>query len=116
MTERLPLRSDRVLRVVTRPSTPSQRQDFTRSLGVAAILLVLAIVGVAWATTSETTRPHGVREERSTGRNFAAQTDVQSHPRPSQAASGRESERVRSGQDDWEPFVAADRPPITSTK
>ena len=54
-------------------------------------------------------RPHGERKEHSTGLSFAAQTDVQSLPRPSAAASGWDSERVWSGNDDWEPFVAADR-------
>ena len=54
-------------------------------------------------------RPHGERKERSSGRNFAAQTDVQRHPRVSAAAPGWDSERVWSGHDDWEPFVAADR-------
>ncbi|MBA3650124.1 MAG: hypothetical protein H0W66_01255 [Chthoniobacterales bacterium] len=47
MSDRLPLRSDRVLRVATRPPTRSQKQHFARSLGVAAVLLVLAIVYVA---------------------------------------------------------------------
>ena len=53
-------------------------------------------------------RPHGERKESSSGRNFAAQTDVRPLPRASAAAPGWDSERVWSGQDDWEPFVAAD--------
>lgn len=53
-------------------------------------------------------RPHGERKGSSTGRNFAAQTDVQSHPFAA-AAPGWDTERVWSGNDDWEPFVAADR-------
>ena len=109
MSERLRLRSDRVLRVVTHSPARGEQPHIKKSLGVAAVLLVLAIVGVAWATTRATTRPHGERKERSTGRNFATQTDVQSHPRASNAATGWDSERVWSGQDDWEPFVAADR-------
>ena len=76
---------------------------------MAAVLLVLAIVGVAWATTRETTPAHGERKMRSTGRNFATQTDVQKQPRASDAATGWDSERVWSGQDDWEPYVGADR-------
>lgn len=76
---------------------------------MAAVLLVLAIVCVAWAITRKTTRSHGERKEHSTGRNFAAETDVQSRPRASTTTTGWESERVWSGQDDWEPFVAVDR-------
>jgi hypothetical protein len=69
-----------------------------------ALLLVHALNGFGGAG-----RPHGERKERSTGRNFATQTDVQTQPRASAAAPGWDSERVWSGQDDWEPFVAADR-------
>jgi hypothetical protein len=54
-------------------------------------------------------RRHGERKERSTGLSFTAQSDVQALPRTSAAASGWDSERVWSGNDDWEPFVAADR-------
>ena len=70
----------------------------------AALLLVCCLNSFQAAS-----RPHGERKERSSGRNFAARTDVQRHPRISPAASGWDSERVWSEHDDWEPFVAADR-------
>jgi len=54
-------------------------------------------------------RHHGERKKRFTGRDFAAQTDVEKLPRASTTAPGWDSERVWSGHDDWEPFVAADR-------
>ncbi len=70
----------------------------------AALLLVYGVNSFQSAS-----RRHGDRKERSSGRNFAAQTDVQRQPRASGVAPGWDSERVWSGQDDWEPFVAADR-------
>src|SRR5262249_40860732 len=59
-------------------------------------------------TASIRDRAHGERKERSTGREFLAETDVQKAPIPSPVAPGWDSERVWSGHDDWEPFVAAD--------
>src|SRR5687768_468107 len=41
------------------------------------------------------------------GKSFRSQTVVQAAPSPS-AAAGFDSERVWSGEDDWEPAVAAD--------
>ena len=45
--------------------------------------------------------------KQGTGRNFEAQTRVESAPVPA-AAPGWDVERVASGQDDWEPAVAVD--------
>ena len=70
----------------------------------AALLLVYGLNGLRAGGP-----PHGERKEHSTGRDFAAQTDVQLQPRASATAPGFASERVWSGHDDWEPFVAADR-------
>ncbi len=69
------------------------------------------MVLIAWAATSHesASRPHGDRKSHSSGRDFAAQTDVQTDPRAAIAARGWDAERVWSGHDDWEPFVAADR-------
>ncbi len=53
-------------------------------------------------------RRHGERKDHGTGISLAAQTDVQSHRRSSALAAGWDSERVWSGSDDWEPFVAVD--------
>jgi len=74
-------------------------------LFVSAALLLFR----AWTESGAASRPYGERKERSTGRNFAAQTEVEMLPRASTAAPGWDSERVWSGPDDWEPFVAADR-------
>jgi len=63
----------------------------------------------AWTGFRADSQPHGERKERTSGRNFSKQTEVQMFPRASTAAPGWDSERVWSGQDDWEPFVAADR-------
>ena len=70
----------------------------------AALLLISAFQGFGTAN-----RPHGERKEQWSGKNFASQTDVQTQRRPSATAPGWDSERVWSGNDDWEPFVAADR-------
>jgi hypothetical protein len=77
----------------------------------ALLLFVSAalLLAYAWIGFGEGRRSHGERKERSTGRNFVAQTEVHTLPRASAAAPGWDSERVWSGQDDWEPFVAADR-------
>ncbi|MEO7168262.1 MAG: sialidase family protein [Spartobacteria bacterium] len=76
----------------------------------ACLLAGLALFLPAGSSGPEPgTPPHGERKGHSSGRNFAAQTDVQSSARPSTAAPGWDSERVWSGQDDWEPFLAADR-------
>lgn len=109
MTGHTSIRTDRVLRIVTHPHKQPRTGWLPRLLGIATGLLALALFVIAWAASRETSRPHGERKEHWTGRNFATQTDVQSHPRASAAASGWDSERVWSGQDDWEPFVAADR-------
>ncbi|MBA3832284.1 MAG: exo-alpha-sialidase [Chthoniobacterales bacterium] len=79
--------------------------------GVIALLLGAVVLIPSWSSEAfeHGRRSHGERKERSTGRNFAAQTDVQLYSRPSTSAPEWVSERVWSGQDDWEPFVAADR-------
>ena len=77
---------------------------------MAALLVSLAVVFVFLRPVSSIQAPaHGERKERSTGREFLAETDVQKTPIPSAVMPGWDSERVWSGHDDWEPFVAADR-------
>ncbi len=109
MSERTKIRSDQVLRIINNPPARKRRRWLGRSSGIAVGLLVLMLFLVAGAARRDSDRPHGERKERSSGRNFAAQTDVQSQPRASATAPGWESERVWSGQDDWEPYVAGDR-------
>ncbi len=110
MKKRPTIRIDHVIRISTHPPVRRRTPGVSRWLGIAAGLLALTIFLVAWAASRDTgSRPHGERKERWTGRNFAAETDVQWQAQPSATASGWDAERVWSGQDDWEPFVAADR-------
>ncbi|MGH8094286.1 MAG: sialidase family protein [Chthoniobacterales bacterium] len=76
------------------------------AVGCLAMALVPSFEG---RNVENSGRHHGERKERSTGLSFAGQTDVQLSPHSSTAAVGWDSERVWSGHDDWEPFVAADR-------
>jgi hypothetical protein len=73
----------------------------------ASIVLVALLVRIA-CTFPPSHRPHGERKDRWTGRDFLAQTTVEKRPTVSTVAPGWDSERVWSGHDDWEPFVAAD--------
>ena len=79
----------------------------TLVLAGCAILTALLVRQTAFLARSH--RPHGERKERFTGRDFAAQTDVEKHSSASAINRGWDRERVWSGHDDWEPFVAADR-------
>lgn len=87
------------------------RNDGPRTWAVlAAFIVSLAVVSVFLRPiASIPAQVHGERKERSTGREFLAETDVQMAPIPSVVAPGWDSERVWSGHDDWEPFLAADR-------
>jgi len=80
-------------------------RTFAISVSIPLLVAALALAGLA---------PRSEREDRggrkaSTGRNYAAQTDVQALPRPSRRTVGFDEERVWPGLDDWEPAVAADR-------
>jgi len=88
-------------------SSPSRVPKWFWGLPLAVSAALVLVHGLS--SFQADSRPHGERKERSSGRNFAAQTDVQRHPHVSAAAVGWDSERVWSGEDDWEPFVAADR-------
>ncbi len=77
--------------------------------GAVSLLIAIALVIGSFELFHELDRRHGERKERSTGHSFLFETDVQSYPSNSKAAPGWDSERVWSGHDDWEPFVAADR-------
>jgi hypothetical protein len=78
-------------------------------MGLTLFLSVCLLLLYGLDSSQSTSQPHGERKEGSSKRNFAAQTDVEPYPRPSLALPGWDSERVWSGQDDWEPFIAADR-------
>jgi hypothetical protein len=53
-------------------------------------------------------KAEGERKKISSGKSFENQTRVEPLPRQSMAAPGFASERVWSGEDDWEPAIAAD--------
>jgi hypothetical protein len=91
-------------------STCLGHQGLTIRAATAAIFCTLALLLVFLRPTGPgQVRNHGERKERATGREFLAETDVQQIPVVSATAPGWDSERVWSGHDDWEPFVAADR-------
>jgi hypothetical protein len=75
---------------------------FVTASGIGAVMFL-----ACW-WNSPSVRPHGERKEHWSGLSFARQTDVQFSPRPAARQAGWDSERVWSGNDDWEPFVAAD--------
>ncbi|MGH9857235.1 MAG: sialidase family protein, partial [Acidobacteriota bacterium] len=68
------------------------------------ILFFLIVTGLAMGGSKFTT---GKVKKVWAGKSFRAQTFVAATPSPS-AAAGFDSERVWSGEDDWEPAVAAD--------
>ncbi len=76
-----------------------------RACSFALFLVALFFLCAGWRDG----RRHGERKERGSGRSFAAETEVKATASRSAVAAGWDSERVWSGNDDWEPFVAADR-------
>lgn len=109
MSDRITIRTDRILRIVTHPPTRPQPSRQKRWTGLGAGVLVLALGLLALAASRETDCRQGEREERRGEKIFLSQTDVQNEPRASAEAPGWDSERVWSGQDDWEPSVVAGR-------
>ena len=86
------------------------------NLRVAAVLVPLALLLVGWSVNESKmskARATGEQKKVSSGLSFAAQTVVQATPVPAAPPGGGwDSERVMSGQDDWEPAVGAD--PVNS--
>lgn len=58
---------------------------------------------------NSSSNPEGEKKKSWSGRSFAAETEIELLPSPSDFAPGWNSERVWSGEDDWEPFNAVDR-------
>src|SRR5438105_1617665 len=76
---------------------------------IATSSVMASLAPFFWTRLPEAvSQPRGERKEHSTERNFVEQTEVEIRPVASVTAAGWDSERVWSGQDDWEPFVAAD--------
>lgn len=73
---------------------------------VSAAVFLLVVAGVELERGG---RRHGERKVNGSGLSFAGQTELRAAASRSMFAAGWDSERVWSGSDDWEPFVAADR-------
>jgi len=81
----------------------------TSKLAVPLAALALSVAGwsVAGSEMSRA-RDEGQKKKPSTGLSYVEQTTVAAMPVPAAAPGGWDSERVMSGQDDWEPAVGAD--------
>lgn len=85
---------------------------------IAVFLFILSFGSAYFFTQSNNSQtsvkntsanPEGEKKKSWSGRSFAAETDVELFPSPSNSAPGWNSERVWSGEDDWEPYTAVDR-------
>jgi BNR repeat-like domain len=81
----------------------------SRLLGALLCFLCAVSIGACTATGHEAarSRPGGEPEKPWSGLSYAAATRVEQLPSRA-AGSGFDAERVWSGEDDWEPFVAVD--------
>ncbi len=92
--------------------TSTRTDPFTRKGLGLALLLAIAVTGCAVEHAEMTkARPEGPRiddgKKPSSGQSYIDATRVELAPVPA-AAPGWDVERVASGEDDWEPAVAAD--------
>jgi len=90
--------------------TSKKRRASTRWELFSVLTIALAMAGCTVAGSEVSKRKHESGEAAkkvSTGLSYLGQTTVEASPSPA-AAAGWDSERVASGQDDWEPAVAAD--------
>jgi hypothetical protein len=69
------------------------------------VLLVACAVALAFYKKEET---HGEKKKTSTGKSYIKETRVEKYPKVSSITTAFSAERVWSGQDDWEPAIAAD--------
>jgi len=102
------MRSVQLNREISFAPHPRRESSSIRFGIIAFVISIVVIATFDWPAFFRDVRPHGDRKERFSGRDFLRQTDVQ-QPELSVSAPGWDSERVWSGHDDWEPFVAADR-------
>jgi len=72
------------------------------------ICLLAVVLCTACVLRVHDQKVEGEKKKVSSGKSFKNQTRVDALPRESMAAAGFASERVWSGEDDWEPAIAAD--------
>jgi len=95
-------------------SVPSRRRPvvyLAAVLGTAVVgsFLVARLSGPPGADPDgRAGEPDGKDKKVWSGKSYAQETRVEAAPVPSAAAAGWDSERVWSGEDDWEPAVAVD--------
>src|SRR5712692_10272724 len=78
---------------------------FLTALLAAVAYMAMRGSGISPASAADTkVRP----KKTSTGQTFVEQTVVDAAPAPAAPPSGFDTERVMSGQDDWEPANAVD--------
>ena len=76
---------------------------------VACLLMLILISACLFMFQDRNDRKvEGEQRKVSSGKSYANQTRVEALPRASMVAPGFASERVWSGEDDWEPAIAAD--------
>lgn len=78
-------------------------------LSFATAFLFTPINKIRTSEKKSFSNPEGEKKKSWSGRSFAAETEIELFPSPSSSAPGWNSERVWSGEDDWEPFAAVDR-------
>ncbi|OLE67368.1 MAG: hypothetical protein AUG09_02800 [Acidobacteria bacterium 13_1_20CM_2_68_7] len=83
------------------------RSTLKLAVPLAALALLVAGCSVARSEMSKA-RDVGEKKKTSTGLSYVEQTTVEAAPAPAAPPGGWDSERVMSGQDDWEPAVGAD--------
>jgi hypothetical protein len=93
------------------PSFPSRRPVVLLTAALATLVvgsfLVVRLSGPKGAGPGgRAGEPDGKDKKVWSGKSYAQVTRVEAAPVPSAAAPGRDSERVRSGEDDWEPAAA----------
>jgi hypothetical protein len=74
---------------------------------IAALAAIIGVIFVLKDYKERQERP-GETKKVWSGKSYKAQTEVVKAPSPSRAAAGWSSERVWSGEDDWEPAIAVD--------
>jgi hypothetical protein len=81
--------------------------DTGKIKGSILLVIVLLIAGFL-ALSMKKEEQDGEKKKTATGRSYVKETRVEKFPKVSTLTTAFASERVWSGQDDWEPAIAAD--------